>query len=65
MCKGWILDPLRTTQNKIESEELFSPLTLYNVVSTALFTTQNTYALLVGLIASFLSLGFNLFYQIS
>ena len=24
MCKGWILDPVRTTQYKIESEKLFS-----------------------------------------
>ena len=23
MCKGWILDPVRITQNKIESEKLF------------------------------------------
>ena len=51
MCEGWILDTVRTTQNKIESEKLFS-YTLY-VVSTALFTAQNTYALLVGLVEGF------------
>ena len=37
MCKGWILDSVRTTQNKIKSEKLFS---YYNVVNTALFTAQ-------------------------
>ena len=46
MCKG-ILDPVRTTQRNC------SPLALYNVVSTALFTAQNTYALLVGLVEGF------------
>ena len=29
MCKDWILDPVRTTQNKIESEKPFSSYNLY------------------------------------
>ena len=28
MCKGWILDSVRTTQNKTESEKLFSSYNL-------------------------------------
>ena len=52
MCKGWISDPVGTTQNKIESEKC-SPLIIYNVVSIALFTAQNTYALLVTLVEGF------------
>jgi hypothetical protein len=49
MCKGWISDPARTTQNKIESEKLFS----YNKINIALFTAQNTHALLIGLVEGF------------
>jgi hypothetical protein len=35
------------------SQRNCSPLTLYNVVNPALFTAQNTYALLVGLVEGF------------
>ena len=49
MCKGRILDPVRTTLRTKLSQRNCSPLTIYNVVSTALFTAQNTYGLLVGL----------------
>ena len=31
MCNGWILDPMRSTQNKIESEKLLSS---YNLTFT-------------------------------
>ena len=41
MCKGWISYPVRNTQYKIESN--CSPLTIYNVVSTALFVHCTTH----------------------
>ena len=53
MCKGWILDPVRTFLRTKLSQRHCSPLTLYNVVSTALFTAQNTYALLIGQVEGF------------
>ena len=53
MCKGWILDPVRTMLRTKLSQRNCSLLTFHNVVSTALFTAQNTYALLVGLVEGF------------
>ena len=50
MCKGWILDPVRTMLRTKLSQGNCSPLTLHNMINIALFTAQNTYALLVGLV---------------
>jgi hypothetical protein len=47
MCKDWILDPVRTIQRTKLSQRSCSPLTLPIMINTALFTAQNTYALLV------------------
>ena len=51
MCKGWIFDPVRTTQNKTVRN--CSRLRIYNVVNITLLTAQNTCALLVGLVEGF------------
>ena len=47
MCKGWILDQVRTAHRTKLSQRNCSPLTLHNMINIALFTAQNTYALLV------------------
>ena len=52
MCKGCILDPVRTMlRTKLSQRNCF--LTLHNMINTALFTAQNTYALIVGLVEGF------------
>ena len=53
ICKGWILDPMRTMLRTKLSQRNRSPLTLHNKINIALFTVQNTYALLVGLMEGF------------
>ena len=42
MCKGWILDPVRTMLRTKLSQRNCSPLTLHNMINIALFTAQNT-----------------------
>ena len=53
MCKDWILEPVRTMLRTSLSQGNCSPLTLHNLINIALFTVQNTYALLVELVEGF------------
>ena len=53
MCRDWILDQARTFLRTKLSQRNFSPLTLHNTINVSLFTAQNTYALLVGLVEGF------------
>ena len=46
----WILDPVRTMLRTKLSQRNCSPLKMINI---ALFTAQNTYAFLVGLVEGF------------
>ena len=46
MCKEWILNPVRTMLRTKSSQGNYSPLTRHNMINIALFTAQNTYALL-------------------
>ena len=48
-----ILDPVRTMLRTKLSQGNCTPLTLHNMINIALFTAQNTYALLVGLVEGF------------
>ena len=54
MCKDWIFDPVRTMLRLKLNQRNCSPLTLHDVINIGLFTAQNTYALLVGLVEGFL-----------
>ena len=53
MCKDWILDPVRTMLRTKLSQRNCSLPTLHDMINTALFTAQNTYALQVGLVDGF------------
>ena len=53
MCKGWILDPVRSMLRTILSQRNCSPLTFHNMINIALFSAQNIYAPLVGLVEGF------------
>ena len=50
MCKDWILNPVRTMLRTKLNQGIRSHLTLRNMINIALYTAQNTYALLVGLV---------------
>ena len=53
MCKDWIFNPVRTMLRTKLIQGNCSPLTLHNMINIALFTAQNPYALLVGLMKGF------------
>ena len=53
MCKDWLLNPVRSTLKTKLSQRNCSPPTLHNMINTALFTAQDTYAVLVGLVKGF------------